>query len=70
MSNESEYLVMRDYHNEEFDFDLVEGDVISEESFDEESVVMLDRLVGRGILQSTEIETVERVEDDNLNDGQ
>lgn len=54
-----EYLVTSDYHNEEFDFDLVKGDVVSEESFDKASLHMVDRLVGRGILQPIETETVE-----------
>ncbi len=49
--NANEYLVTTDYHNEEFDFDLVEGDVVSEKSFDKSSLVMVERLVGRGILR-------------------
>ena len=51
MSDENlEYLVSRDYHNEKYDFELVEGDIVSEESFDADSLVMFDRLIGRGIL--------------------
>lgn len=45
-----DYKVTRDYHNEEFDFDLVEGDVVSDKSFSKNSKVMVDRLIGRGVL--------------------
>lgn len=66
MSKEdNEYLVTRDYHNDEFDFDLVEGDVISEKSFDKASLVMVDRLVGRGILLLIETEAVEQAEEED-----
>lgn len=47
----NEYLVTRAYHNEQFDFDLVEDDVVSEKSFDKASLVMVERLVARGILE-------------------
>ena len=63
MSNE--YLVTKDYHNEQFDFDLVKGDVVSEKSFDKASRIMVDRLVGRGILLPIETETVEQAGDEH-----
>ncbi len=64
MSNDNEYQVTRHYHNEQFDFDLVENDVISEEFFDEDSLIMFDRLIARGILMPV---GTEPVEDENKN---
>lgn len=63
-SNDNEYLVTGDYHNDEFDFDLVKDDVISGEFFDEGSLIMFDRLIARGILIPV---GTEPVEDENKN---
>ena len=58
MSNDNEYLVARDYHNDEFDFGLVKDDIISEEFFDKDSLIMFDRLIARGVLMPVETEPV------------
>ena len=64
MDNENEYLVTTDYHNDEFDFDLVNDDIISEEFFDKDSLIMFDRLIARGILMPV---GTEPVADENKN---
>jgi hypothetical protein len=49
-----EYRVMRDYHNAEFDFDLVEGDIVTDDQFPEPDIPAM--LVGRGILEPADME--------------
>lgn len=60
-----EYRVVRDYHNSEWDFDLVAGDIVTDDQFPEPDIP--GGLVGRGILEpaNTEVET-ERLSGDHL----
>ena len=59
-----DYKVTQNYHNEQFDFDLVEGDIVNKASFKKTGRGMLDRLVGRGILIPV---GTEPIEDENKN---
>lgn len=49
-----EYEVMKDYHSIEWDFDLVKGDIVTDDDFPEPDIP--SELVGRRVLQAADME--------------
>ena len=50
-----EYKVVKNYHSTEWDFDLVEGDVVTDAQFPEPDIPA--NLIGRGVLEPADAET-------------
>ena len=49
-----EYRVVKNYHNQEWDFDLVEDDIVTDGDFPEPDIPA--NLVGRGVLEPADME--------------
>lgn len=52
-----EYEVVRDYHDSIYDFDMNEGDIVTDADFDEPDIPA--RLVGMGVLKPADMEAEE-----------
>lgn len=48
------YLVVKDYHDAEWDFDLVEGDFVTDTQFPEPDIPA--DLLGKGVLEPADME--------------
>lgn len=59
------YRVLKDYHDNEFDFNLVEGEIVTDEDFHEPDITA--RLIGRGVIEAADQEAeAERLDGDHL----
>lgn len=47
-----EYRVLKDYHDNEHDFNLAKGDIVTDDDFHEPDIPA--RLVGRGIIEAAD----------------